>query len=150
MTSTETLVRELADRAELADLVARHSVWIDEGRWDETGRIFTGDVVVKSPRGEARGIEQLLALVKKGHDAFAQTVHNKANVVIDLDGDTAAVRAHELALFVVDDESASIAGGIARYRARRTADGWRFTGLEILPAALTEHIARAAIGKANA
>lgn len=32
MTSTETLIRELADRAELADLVARHSLWIDEGR----------------------------------------------------------------------------------------------------------------------
>jgi hypothetical protein len=32
MTSTETLIRALADRAELADLVARHSLWIDEGR----------------------------------------------------------------------------------------------------------------------
>ena len=28
MTSTETLIRALADRAELADLVARHSLWI--------------------------------------------------------------------------------------------------------------------------
>ena len=32
MTSTETLIRALVDRAELADLVARHSLWIDEGR----------------------------------------------------------------------------------------------------------------------
>jgi hypothetical protein len=145
VTSTDTLIRELADRAELADLVARHSVWIDEGRWDETDRIFTRDVAVKSPRGEARGTDELLALVKRGHDAFAQTVHNKANLVIDLDGDTAAVRAHDIALFVVDESSTALAAGIAHYRARRTADGWRFTGLEIVPAALTAHIARASL-----
>ena len=150
MTSIETLVRGLADRAALEDLVARHSVWIDEGRWDETDRIFTEDVAVKSPRGEARGIEELLDLVKQGHDAFEQTVHNKATLVIDLDGDTAAIRAHDIALFVVDGESAAIAGGVHHYRARRTADGWRFSSLEIVPGALTANIPRALIGKAGA
>jgi hypothetical protein len=150
MTSIETLVRDLADRAALEDLVARHSVWIDEGRWEETDRIFTEDVAVKSPRGEARGIEELLALVKRGHDTFAQTVHNKANLVIDLDGDTARIRAHDIALFVVDDASAAIAGGIAHYGARRTADGWRCTSLEIVPGALTANLPRATIGKASA
>jgi hypothetical protein len=150
MTSIETLFRGLADRAALEDLVARHSVWIDESRWDETDRIFTDDVAVKSPRGEAHGIAELLDLVKKGHDTFAQTVHNKATLVIDLDGDTATVRAHDLAVFVVDDTAVSIAAGIHHYGARRTEDGWRFTSLEIVPAALSAHLPRAVIGKASA
>jgi len=141
--STETLIRELADRAELADLVARHSLWIDEGRWDETDRIFTEDVAVKSPRGEARGIEALLALVQRGHDTFARTLHAKSNLVIDLEGDTAAVRAHDLAVFVVDDASVAVAAGVAHYGARRTADGWRFSSLEIAPVALTANLERA-------
>jgi ketosteroid isomerase-like protein len=145
MNSTETLIRALADRAELADLVARHSLWIDEGRWDETDRIFTEDVVAESPRGEARGIESLLALVEKGHDTFARTLHHKSNLVIDLDGDTATVRAHDLAVFVVDDATVSVASGIAHYRVRRTADGWRCFGLEIEPVALTGAIDRASL-----
>lgn len=135
--------REAADRVELADLVARHSVWIDEGRWDETDSIFTEDVVTVSPRGEARGIESLLALVGKGHDAFARTVHGKSDLVIDIDGDTAALRVHDLAVFVIDDEAVSLAAGIARYRARRTEAGWRIFRLEIAPAALTGPIERA-------
>lgn len=150
MSSIETAVRELADRAELADLVARHSRWIDEGRWDETDRIFTEDVVTASPRGEARGIEALLALVRKGHDRFARTMHHKGSLIIDLDGDTAAVRVCDLAVFVIDDASASVAAGLAHYRARRTADGWRFSGLEIEPVALTAALDRAPLptGKA--
>jgi len=110
MTSTETLIRELADRAELADLVARHSLWIDEGRFDETGRLFTDDVVVQSPRGEARGIEALLGLVRKGHDTYLRTLHNKCNLVIEIDGETATVRAHDIAVFVIDDTECTRCG----------------------------------------
>src|SRR5215470_10331849 len=98
MTSTETLTRELADRAELADLVARHSLWLDERRYDESGRLFTEDVVVTSPRGEARGIEALTGIARKGHDAYLRTLHSKSNLVIEVDGETATVRAHDLAV----------------------------------------------------
>ncbi|WP_405149007.1 nuclear transport factor 2 family protein [Sphaerisporangium sp. NBC_01403] len=113
MTSTETLIRALADRAELADLVARHSLWIDEGRYDETDRLFTEDVVVKSPRGEARGIEALIALVRSGHGTYVRTLHNKSNLVIEVDGETATVRAHEIAVFVIDDKTEAVAKSTA-------------------------------------
>ena len=143
MTSTETLIRELADRAALADLVARHSLWIDEGRYGETGRLFTEDVVVKSPRGEAHGIEALLGLVRSGHDTYARTLHNKCNLVIEVDGETATVRAHDIAVFVIDDKTEAVAAGFHRYGARRTEDGWRFDRLEVTPVALTEALDRA-------
>lgn len=143
MTSTETLIRALADRAELADLVARHSLWIDEARHGETDQLFTEDVVVKSPRGEARGIGALIELVRSGHDTYVRTLHNKSNLIIEVDGETATVRAHDIAVFVIDDKTEAIAAGIARYGARRTEDGWRFDRLEITPVALTEALDRA-------
>ncbi|MFD2767211.1 nuclear transport factor 2 family protein [Micromonospora eburnea] len=142
MTSTETMIRALADRAELADLVVRHSLWIDEGRYDETDRLFTEDVVVNSPRGQAHGIQALIELVRSGHDTYARTLHSKSNLVIEVDGETATVRAHDIAVFVLDDRTEAIAAGIHRYGARRTEDGWRFDRLVVTPVALTEAIGR--------
>ena len=124
MTGTATLVRALADRAELADLVARHSLWIDEGRYGETDRLFTEDVVVKSPRGEAHGIAAMIELARVGHDMYVRTLHSKSNLVVDVDGDTATVRAHDIAVFVIDDGSGAVAAVVHHYGARRTEDGW--------------------------
>ena len=138
-----TQIRALTDRAELTDLVARHSVWLDERRYAESDQLFTDDVVVTSPRGQARGTDELIALARKGHDAYTRTVHNKSNLVIELAGDTATVRTHDLAVFVVDEKTEAIAAAIHRYGARRPADGWRFDRLEITPIALTGAIARA-------
>lgn len=143
MTATETLIRELADRSELADLVARHSLWIDEHQYDESDRLFTEDVEVTSRRGTARGLDALVALVRKGHDDFAGTLHNKSNLVIEIDGDTATVRAHDLAVYVLDDKQEAIAAAVHHYRARRTAEGWRFDRLEVNPVALTASLDRA-------
>lgn len=143
MTSTETLIRALADRAELADLVARHSLWIDEGRYGETDRLFTEDVVVKSPRGEAHGIGALIELVRSGHDTYVRTLHSKSNLIIEVDGETATVRAHDIAVFVIDDKAEALAAGFHHYGARRTEDGWRFDRLVVTPVALTEALNRA-------
>ncbi|BCK54799.1 nuclear transport factor 2 family protein [Nocardia wallacei] len=142
MTSIDALIRDLADRAELTELVARHSLWVDEG-FADTGLLFTEDVVVTSVRGEAHGIEALTALARKGHDAYARTLHSKCNVVIEIDGDTATLRAHDLAVYVIDAETEAVAAAIHRYRARRSASGWRFDRLEVSPVALTEALARA-------
>lgn len=143
MPSTETLVRALADRAELADLVARHSLWIDEGRYGETDRFFTEDVVVASPRGQAHGIASMIELARAGHDMYVRTLHSKSNLVIEVDGDTATVRAHDIAVFVIDDRVGAVAAVVHHYRARRTEDGWRFDHLVITPVARTEALALA-------
>jgi ketosteroid isomerase-like protein len=143
MTGTDALLRELADRAELADLVARHSVWIDESRYHETSRLFTDDVVVTSRRGTARGAEALIGLARSGHDRYARTMHSKANLVIEVDGDVASVLAHDIAVYVLDDKTEAVAAAVHRYGARRTRDGWRFHRLDVTPVALTEALDRA-------
>lgn len=137
------LLRDLADRSELSELVARHSLWIDERRYDQTGRLFTDDVVVKSLRGEAHGTEALIELARRRHDNYARTLHNKSNLVIEIDGDTATVRAHDLAVYVLDDKTEAIAAAIHHYRARRTDNGWRFNHLEVTPVTLTAPLDRA-------
>lgn len=143
MTSTETQIRTLADRAELADLVARHSLWIDEGRYGETGRLFTEDVVVKSPRGETHGIGALIQLVRSGHDTYSRTLHSKSNLIIEVKGETATVQAHDIAVFVIDDNTEALAAGFHRYGARRTEDGWRFDHLVVTPVTVTQALDRA-------
>jgi hypothetical protein len=143
MPSTETQMRDLADRAELADLVARHSLWIDEARYDQTGRLFTEDIVVTSRRGEARGPEALIAAARSAHDQYARTMHSKSNLVIELDGDVASVQASDLAVYLLDDKTEAIAAAVHHYGARRTPDGWRFDRLDVTPVALTEALGRA-------
>ncbi|MFE1099621.1 nuclear transport factor 2 family protein [Nocardiopsis alba] len=140
---SDTLIRTLADRMELTDLVARHSRWIDERRYDETRSLFTSDVTVRSLRGEAHGVEELVELVRAGHDDHVGTLHGKSDLVIEIDGDTATVRAGDIAVLVIDDGSAAVAAAVHHYRARRTEDGWRFDRLEITPIALTEALPRA-------
>ncbi|HZX04333.1 nuclear transport factor 2 family protein [Kribbella sp.] len=138
-----TDLRELIDRSELAELVARHSLWIDELRYDESDQLFTDDVVVKSIRGEAAGIEALVQLARKGHDTYVRTLHNKSNLVIQLDGDTATVRANDIAVLARHDMTEEIAAAIHHYHARRTPEGWRFDRLEIVPQSLTAPLERA-------
>lgn len=139
---TDPLIRELLDRSELAALVARHSLWIDEGRFDESDRLFTDDVTVTAPRGQATGIPALIELADSGHHQYTRTLHSKADLVIEITGDTATVRANDIAVFITGDSSAAIAAGIHRYHARRTPDGWRFDRLDIEPIALTADVDR--------
>jgi hypothetical protein len=136
-------LQELVDRNELADLVARHSLWVDEHRYDESASLFTEDVVVKSRRGQSHGLEALVELVRAGHDRYARTLHNKSNLVIEIHGDTATVRAHDTAVYVLDDKTEAIAAAVHLYSARRTEKGWRFNELEVVPVALTAELERA-------
>ncbi|HZY77509.1 MAG TPA: nuclear transport factor 2 family protein [Jatrophihabitantaceae bacterium] len=148
--STETTVRALADRAELADLVARHSVWLDELRYDESDQLFTADVVVRSPRGQSAGLPAMVELARAGHDRYARTQHNKSNLVIAITGDTATVRAHDFAVYVLADGDIAFAAAVHEYGARRTADGWRFDRLAVLPTALTTSLPAAPVPAAAA
>jgi hypothetical protein len=53
MSSTAEAVRiqDLADRAELQDLLARQGLWLDERRFEAAAGIFTDDVTVTTLGG---------------------------------------------------------------------------------------------------
>jgi hypothetical protein len=70
-------------------------------------------------------------------------MHTKTNLIIDLNGDTATMRAHDVGVFALDNEKEAISAAIQQYTARRTNTGWRINTLTITPVALSAPLPRA-------
>lgn len=126
-------MQELLDRAELTDLLARQGLWLDERRWDATGSIFTEDATVSTAGGRAHGIEAITEHARLNHERFDRTQHVTSNVLVDLDGDAATVRANVVAVFVSDATPSFAVGERYRFAATRTDAGWRFASVEVMP-----------------
>jgi len=127
MTDT-TLLHDLNDRREITDLVSRLGLWLDEGRFDEAPSILTEDVAVSTPGGQAEGIERVIAQARRNHQ-YAGLQQVISNVLVDLDGDRADVRANLVATFV--GSAIEQHGERYRFEAVRTPDGWRLSRVEV-------------------
>ncbi|TDC23388.1 nuclear transport factor 2 family protein [Streptomyces sp. 8K308] len=128
-----TTVATLADRTEIADLFARLSRLLDEGRFDDAHTVYTDDVVVHSPRGgELRGLAEVTAHLHRQHPEGERTHHLHGDVLVTLDGDRASATANQLAFFYRDGEPPyQQAATRLTYRAVRTPAGWRFDQADI-------------------
>lgn len=129
-------MRELVDRNEITDLVSRLGLWLDEKRFDEARSIFTEDVAVQTPGGEARGIELVAGQARRNHAAFERTQHVITNVLVDLDGDRATVQANLTVTFVQRadmPEPHFTLGERYHFDAARTPQGWRISGIRVSP-----------------
>jgi 3-phenylpropionate/cinnamic acid dioxygenase small subunit len=126
-----TLLQDLNDRREIADLVSRLGLWLDEGRFAEAPSILVDDVSVDTPGGHAEGIERVVAQAQRNHQ-YAHLQHVITNVLVDLDGDRASVRANLVVTFA-NDAIVSQQGERYRFDARRTPDGWRLSRIEVVP-----------------
>lgn len=141
-TRTEHRLRALLDRSEIADLIARSLVAIDEGRFDDLRTIYTEDASASAPGGQARGRDAIVAQVNRNHTPERRTQHLVGDVVVDLDGDSAQARTNVIAAFApsAPDGTSPLAparqvaiGTVYRHRAVRTPEGWRLSGVEITP-----------------
>jgi SnoaL-like domain len=126
-----TPLHDLTDRREIVDLVSRLGLWLDEGRFDEAPSILVDDVTVDTPGGHAEGIERVIAQARRNHQ-YDSLQHVISNVLIDLDGDRAQVRANLVASFVGDGALVQH-GERYRFEAVRTPDGWRLSRVEVTP-----------------
>ncbi|MDX6313689.1 MAG: hypothetical protein QOF44_3153 [Streptomyces sp.] len=131
-------LQELADRADLATLLARQGLWLDEQRFDAAATIFTEDATVHTQGGQSRGLPAITAQARRIHADFAAIQHITSGVLIDidLDGDRATVRANLVAVFVHDasaPEPAAVIGERYHFEAVRTPGGWRFSRLHVTP-----------------
>ena len=127
-------VQELVDRNEITDLVGRVGLWLDEKRFEEARSIFTEDATADTPGGSVRGVDLLVEQASRGHED--RTQHVITNVLVDLAGDRATVRANVIATMVPDTdapETRFVIGGRYRFEAVRTPEGWRFSRLEVKP-----------------
>jgi hypothetical protein len=136
--STESQLRELLDRNQITALVDRLGRALDEGRFDDFRTIYTADATAKTPGGQAEGRDALIAQASRNHTDDKRIQHFIGNVMIDLNGDAAQVRANLIATFAPAEpktvaEPMYTLGEVYRFDAVRTDEGWRLSRVETTP-----------------
>ncbi|WP_196812176.1 nuclear transport factor 2 family protein [Nocardia sp. CNY236] len=132
-------VGEMLDRQQITMLIDRLGRSLDEDRLDDLRSIYTPDATATTPGGTAEGRESLIAQARRTHTRDRHIQHAVSNVLIDLHGDSAEVRANLIATFApaVADETIPqpqyILGEIYRFDAVRTPDGWRLSQVQSTP-----------------
>lgn len=127
---------DLVDRDEITALVHRLGACMDEGRFDGLRAIFTGDATASTPGGRADGLDAVVAQAARNHSADDRIQHVITDVVVDLDGDSATVRANLVVTFA---RGAGLPaprrqlGEVYRFTARRTPASWRLASVETTP-----------------
>ncbi|MET0234656.1 MAG: nuclear transport factor 2 family protein [Kibdelosporangium sp.] len=121
------------DRVEIADLIARLSRLLDEGRYEDAEAIYIDDVVVHSPRGgELRGIGKVVDYLLQSQVADEHTQHLNSDLVVGIEGDNATVTANQLVYFYRDGQPPHQTSGLrVAYTAARTPEGWRISEARI-------------------
>jgi SnoaL-like domain len=141
MTTTPTHhdLQQLYDRTEVTDLVYRLGVCLDESRFDEMRELLVEDAAVRTPGGWAEGREALIDQVKRNHPPDQRFQHVTTNILVDLDGDRAKVRANLVVHITTPDDAPADApappprctlGEVYRFQLVRTPGGWRFSHVE--------------------
>lgn len=127
------------DRGDITQLVYRFYAYMEEGRFDDLDAVLSKDVVVSTPgMGVTEGQEAVIASAEEGAKMEDRTQHVVTNVLIDVDGDKAKVRANVDQLL---GSSTTPKGKIApvpdltisslmRYEMVRTSEGWRVSRIE--------------------
>jgi hypothetical protein len=135
-------LQQLQDRAEITDLVYRLGVGLDEGRFDDMRELLVEEATVRTPGGQAEGREALIAQARRNHPSDQRFQHLVTNVLVDLDGDRAKVRANLVVHIAIPGPasydvpappSRSSIGEIYRFELVRTPAGWRFSRIETVP-----------------
>lgn len=127
-------VRLLGDRAEISQLCDRYVMHLDRDRHDDSWltAVFTDDAWLTFPFGEYRGLAGLAEFQDMARTNVARTHHMSANHHIEVDGDTARVRVHLVAVHVpgADEPGRHFdIGGHYEATAVRTPAGWRLRRL---------------------
>jgi SnoaL-like domain len=116
-----------ADRIEIAELFARLARLLDEDRHEDVHTVYDRDVVVRSPRGEVHGIDEVLALLRRSRVEGEHTQHVNGDVLVSVDGDQIMATANQLVTYYRTGEPPHRRSGLRlAYTAARTPAGWRF------------------------
>jgi hypothetical protein len=120
-------LQQLIDRHAITELISRLGLWLDgDTTLDQARAILAADVAVSTPGGTATGLERTVEQARRNHEV--RTQHVIANVLVELDGDTATAGAN---LIVHFPDAAH--GERYAFDAARTAEGWRLTRIEVAP-----------------
>lgn len=125
-------IRALEDRHAITDLVARHQDVGDQKDFDRWPDLLTDDVVVEFPFASYTGRDGIAEWGRKALAVFEATFHMQANLILDIDGDTARGRSTAWAVGIRDAASRRRTfeeGGQYEWGFRRTDQGWRIARL---------------------
>lgn len=130
--------QELADRLEIAALLARYTYAIDSGRWDLLDEVFSRDAVIDySSSGGIRGSrDEVKAWLAEVLTHWPSRLHLVGAAYIDFgDGEARVVApftdtlAPTREMVAATTEGFLHGGGHYHHRMLRTPDGWRSTEL---------------------
>lgn len=119
-------VRELRDRNEIVELVARYGRAVDDRDWDELAAQYTPDAVFDSAAGRSVGRDAIIAYYKERTDEYVASYHYPHSHEITFTGpDDAEGIACAHAELTIDGETVMVA---LRYHDdyRRVEGRWRF------------------------
>ncbi|MFI2229578.1 nuclear transport factor 2 family protein [Nocardia testacea] len=130
--STSSLI---TDRIEITDLFTRFARLLDERRWDDAGTVFADDVEVHSPRIQVRGIDKVVDFMRRGEVEGEHTQHTTTDLLVEVDGDQAAVSSNSIVYYFRDGQPPHQTGGLRQAcTVIRTPEGWRISETRIMPA----------------
>lgn len=123
----EDQCRPLADRAEIAELLARHARYIDERNWSGLQETYAIDGTMQHGSASV-GHDRVPELSQRILSGVARTHHMVSDPSIEIHGDTAETFSHYFATHIAADGTiVRQAGGWYDRTLRRTELGWRFT-----------------------
>jgi hypothetical protein len=136
------LVEELMDRHEISDLVYRLGVCLDETRFDELGSLLVEDATAHTRGGTAQGRVAVVAQAERNHRPEDRIQHVITNLLVELEGDRAKVRANLMAHFAPRPDAGArppvppiryVLGEVYHFNLVRIAGGWRFARIATIP-----------------
>lgn len=119
------------DRQDVVDAVLRLGRWLD-GHGGDPAEIYDVDVVVRSPRGEVRGLDGVLAAVSPSGDSDERTQHRLTDLLVDVADDRATVHANQLVHFFHAGSAPYRTAGLrVEYGLIRRPLGWRLSDADM-------------------
>jgi hypothetical protein len=134
--SSETALRELADRVAIADVLARYCRGVDRCDAELVASAFHPDAVDEHSYTTLAGTEVGPFLVERMRTVFTNTLHNLLNSRVSIDGDQADGETYFVAWLVREQDGARIVEQAAgRYvdRFERRGGEWRIAHRVVLP-----------------
>jgi len=122
----------LVDRAEITDLILEFARSVDEQDHRAYTNTFAEDGQLVLPFATLVGRDSILSMPRPPQKM--DTHHFIGNILFDIDGDTARTRTYVVATHVFDAEvrtDSAKAGGWYQQELARTAEGWRFTRVDL-------------------
>lgn len=127
------------DTGDLTQLVYRFYAYMEDGRFDDLDAVLSEKVVVSTPgMGVTEGREAVVSSAEEAAKTEDRAQHIITNVLVDVDGDKAKMRADVNQLLgssttpkgkIAPEPSLTISSRM-RYEATHTSEGWRVSRIE--------------------